>query len=287
MFPVLSSILLPAATTARGARPAVVLGTIVAGVLVAGCAGPVDSGARPGAASPVAEHVHGLGLDPTDGTVYVATHDGLFAAAAGEELAPVGTAGRDLMGFTMAGPGTILSSGHPGPGEDAANPLGLVRSTDGGASYTTLSLAGEVDFHALDVSSGTVYGLDAGRQTLRASSDGGTTWQDRATLAALDIAVDPADVASVLATVQGGVAASRDGGRHLRRTHRARHGLPLLGTRRHGLRHRARRRPAHQHRRRHDLAAGRNRPGRATAGRHRPGRRPGTGRHRRRCVRLA
>jgi len=205
MFPVVSSVLTPAARAAG-------LGSIIAGVLVAGCAGPVDSGEEAGAASPVAEHVHGLGLDPTDGTVYVATHDGLFRAAAGAELAQVGAAGRDLMGFTMAGPGTILSSGHPGPGEDVANPLGLVRSTDGGATHTTLSLAGEVDFHALDVSASTIYGLDAGRQALRASTDGGITWQDRASVAALDIAVDPADAATVLATVQGGVVASRDGG---------------------------------------------------------------------------
>jgi photosystem II stability/assembly factor-like uncharacterized protein len=156
--------------------------------------------------------VHGLGVNPADGTVYIATHDGLFRVGADGAVEPAGTSRRDLMGFTITGPDTFLSSGHPAPGEDVANPLGLVRSTDAGATWTALSLAGQVDFHALEVSSTIVYGLDAGRRLLRVSTDGGTTWQDRATLPALDIAVDPADPSAVLATVQGGVIASADGG---------------------------------------------------------------------------
>lgn len=65
------------------------------------------------------------------------------------------------MGFTVTGPGTYLSSGHPAPGEDLPNPLGLVETRDGGTTWTPLSLTGEVDFHALDVSQGTVFGYDA------------------------------------------------------------------------------------------------------------------------------
>ena len=188
------------------------------GILAVACAGP-DGGQA--AASPSGEtsagsaafaHVHGLGADPGDGRIYVATHDGLFRTGADGRLEAVGTAGRDLMGFTIAGPATFLSSGHPGPTEQVADPLGLVRSTDAGATWTTLSLAGEVDFHALEVGDGRVYGLDAGRQALQVSTDGGSTWQDRASLPALDIAVDPADPAAVLATVRGGVAVSTDGG---------------------------------------------------------------------------
>lgn len=42
--------------------------------------------------------------------------------------------------------------------------------------------------------------------------DGGSTWHDRAALPALDIAVDPHDASSVVATVRGGVSSSTDGG---------------------------------------------------------------------------
>lgn len=182
----------------------------LAAVALAGCS---TAGSDPPAAGgPVFEHVHGLGLDPAGDNVYVASHDGLFRSGPGG-LVPVGATGRDLMGFTSTGPGTFLSSGHPAPGDDLPNPMGLVESTDGGVGWTPLSLTGEVDFHALEVSSGTVFGYDVTNGLLKASPDGGRSWDDRATLAALDIAVDPRDPAAVLATTEGGIAASRDGGR--------------------------------------------------------------------------
>ncbi|MHA6781837.1 F510_1955 family glycosylhydrolase [Pseudonocardia saturnea] len=177
---------------------------------LAGCAGPDASTGI--ASGPVFAHVHGLGVDPADGAVYVASHDGLFRSGP-DGLTPAGAAGRDLMGFTIAGPGTYLSSGHPAPGDDLPNPLGLVESRDGGETWASVSLTGEVDFHALEVASGTVFGYDATNGLIRASVDGGRSWEDCSTLEALDIAVDPADPARVLATVQGGVAGSTDGAR--------------------------------------------------------------------------
>ncbi|MCX6465162.1 MAG: exo-alpha-sialidase [Pseudonocardiales bacterium] len=166
----------------------------------------------PAAAGPVFEHVHGIGIDPADGALYVASHDGLFRSGPGG-LVLAGAGGRDLMGFTIAGPGRLLSSGHPGPGDTLPEPIGLAESTDGGVSWTPLSLTGEVDFHALDTVGETVYGYDATNGLLRASTDSGRTWDVRATLDALDIAVDPLDGQRVLATVQGGTAVSTDGGR--------------------------------------------------------------------------
>lgn len=191
--------------------------TLMAATLVlaalAGCTTGGGGGAATVAgAGPAFEHVHGLGLDPADDSVYVATHDGLFRSGA-SGMAPVGATGRDLMGFTSAGPGILLSSGHPAPDDELPNPVGLVESRDGGVSWTPLSLTGEVDFHALEVSSGIVFGYDAIGGMLRASTDGGRTWEDRAALAALDIAVNPSDPTAVLATTEGGVVASRDGGR--------------------------------------------------------------------------
>lgn len=176
---------------------------------------PAPSAADGGSAGVAAQfgHVHGIGRDPADSAVYVATHDGLFRSTGGADLARVGNSGRDLMGFTVTGPGTFLSSGHPGPDDAAPNPLGVVESRDAGATWTELGLGGKVDFHALEASAGTVYGYDATNGVLRASRDGGRSWESRSEFAALDITAAPSDPARVLATVPGGVAASLDGGR--------------------------------------------------------------------------
>ncbi|MFC4950950.1 F510_1955 family glycosylhydrolase [Pseudonocardia sp. GCM10023141] len=179
-------------------------------VAVTACS-PATGSSGTAATKPTFTHVHGVGIDPADATVYVASHDGLFRSGP-DGLVPAGAAGRDLMGFTVAGPHRFLSSGHPGPGDTLPNPIGLAESTDGGASWAPLSLTGEVDFHALEVAGDTVYGYDATNGLLRASVDGGRTWADRAALKALDIAVDPSDGRRVLATVQGGVVLSTDGG---------------------------------------------------------------------------
>ena len=182
----------------------------LARVAVTACSSP--GATAPAADGPVFEHVHGVGTDPADGTVYVASHDGLFRSGP-EGLVPAGAAGRDLMGFTVAGPGRFLSSGHPAPDDSLPEPIGLAESTDGGATWTPLSLTGEVDFHALEVAGDSVYGYDATNGLLRASTDGGATWEDRAAVEALDIAVEPGTGQRVLATVQGGTALSTDGGR--------------------------------------------------------------------------
>ncbi|GAA1093150.1 F510_1955 family glycosylhydrolase [Pseudonocardia alni] len=174
-------------------------------------------------------HVHGVGVDPAGGSVVVAGHYGLFALAPDGTLVPrqdpPETAGPDLMGFTVAGPRTFLASGHPAP-DDAGtpNPVGLVRSTDAGTTWEPVSLQGQVDFHSLDAAGTSVVGLDATRGLLMVSSDGGRTWQERAALDALDIAVDPSDGTRVLATTENGVAASQDGGS----TFRSVTGSPLL-----------------------------------------------------------
>ncbi|WP_073951442.1 F510_1955 family glycosylhydrolase [Streptomyces kebangsaanensis] len=156
-------------------------------------------------------HVHGLGIDPADGHLYVATHEGVIA------VTKAGTAKRvsdtaDYMGFTVIGPKTFLGSGHPAEGSGDHADRGLIRSTDSGKTWKTLSLGGSADFHALKYAHGTVYGYDSTRGVLRVSTDR-TNWDTRAELAALDIAVSPKDPDLVLATTENGVARSTDGGR--------------------------------------------------------------------------
>ncbi|PVZ14781.1 F510_1955 family glycosylhydrolase [Actinomycetospora cinnamomea] len=165
------------------------------------------------ATAPPFGHVHGLGIDPGDGRVLVATHRGLFRDGA-RGLEKVGTsaaADRDLMGFLVVGPGTFLAGGHPSPEESTPDPLGLVRSSDGGTSWQAVGLSGEVDFHALDQGAGTIYGVDADGGLL-ASRDGGARWSPWPAPPALDVAVDPTGGGRVVLAVLGGVATAIDDG---------------------------------------------------------------------------
>ncbi|WP_030313150.1 F510_1955 family glycosylhydrolase [Streptomyces flavochromogenes] len=184
------------------------------GLALTACAssGGSSDGRAPRAGSAAAlSHIHGLGL--RDGSLYVATHQGLYTPDADGDPIPVGHRRDDFMGFTVTADGDFLASGHPAPGAGGPADLGLVASTDSGRTWREKSLAGKVDFHALDTArDSTVYGYDSANGRLRVSADG-VTWDDRAALRALDIAVSPADPGTVLASTESGVARSTDGGR--------------------------------------------------------------------------
>jgi photosystem II stability/assembly factor-like uncharacterized protein len=190
-------------------RPAVAA-AVLAATLTA-CGGNAETPPEESPASGVAvSHIHGLGIDPADGRLYVATHEGVIAVEDDGATKRVSDTA-DYMGFTVKGPSTFLGSGHPAPGGgDHAN-RGLIESTDSGKTWKILSLGGEADFHALEYAHNTVYGYDSTNGLLRVSKDG-KTWDDRAELTALDIAVSPDDPDLVLATTQAGVAKSTDGG---------------------------------------------------------------------------
>ncbi|MGW2561535.1 F510_1955 family glycosylhydrolase [Streptomyces sp. NPDC001514] len=189
---------------------------------LAGCSTDSDTGTHadaPGTSHDAQEtshtpirHVHGLGIDPADQQLYVATHDGIFTRGKDGTAVRVGTSKDDFMGFTVANAKTFLASGHPAPSASGPANRGLIESTDGGKTWKTRSLAGEVDFHALDYARGTIYGYDSTNALLRVSKDG-AAWDDRAQLQALDIAISPEDADTVLATTADGIAKSTDGGR--------------------------------------------------------------------------
>jgi hypothetical protein len=199
------------------------LSAAVLTVLLAGCA------AAPAAVAPIAlpaalPHIHALVADPAGDGLLVATHEGIFtwSPADGAEKAvsgPLGGNDLDPMGLTLDA-GAAYASGHPGPATPAelGGPnLGLIRSDDGGLTWRTLSLGGEVDFHALSVgpSSGPgarpIYGLDSAG-TMRVSADGGYTWREGASVAARVILADPMVPDRVYATTAAGLAVSADGG---------------------------------------------------------------------------
>ena len=191
-------------------HPATVAATALALALtLAACS---DSGAEDptgeSAAGTTVSHIHGLGLDPADQRLYVATHEGLYTPGAHGEPELVGDSKDDFMGFTVAGDRTFYAGGHPASGGNK----GLIRSTDAGRTWKSLSLTGESDFHALEFAHGTVYGYDSTNGLVRTTEDG-VSWKDGARLQALDIAVSPADPDVVVATTEEGVARSGDGGK--------------------------------------------------------------------------
>lgn len=94
-------------------------------------------------------HIHAATRDPQTSDLLLATHEGLLRQTAGRlhRVGPV----IDLMSFAIGPDGTFYASGHPGPGTDLPEPVGLITSVDSGRSWQIASRAGESDFHALAV----------------------------------------------------------------------------------------------------------------------------------------
>lgn len=183
---------------------------VVATLALAGCSQgassePANSAAAAGLPS---EHVHGISRDPGSGKVNLATHKGLFVLQSDASWLPVGPV-VDLMGFAVSGPGTFYASGHPGAGVDLPSPVGLIRSTDAGRTWTSLSRGGESDFHAMTASSKGVMGFDG---VVRMTSDGKTWSTGALSVPPRTLAAAP-DGSQVLATTEQGVLSSADDGR--------------------------------------------------------------------------
>jgi hypothetical protein len=193
--------------TRRARRAAAIVVTSL--TLAAGCsAEPAAPDAPPTAPGLPSHHVYGVAVNPGDDLIYLASHDGLFRydSAGPQRVGPV----IDLMGFTVAGPDHFYASGHPGPGTDLPNPVGLVESTDAGQTWTTLSRQGESDFHALTASrDGQVLGYDG---DLAASTDG-ATWTTLSIPAPPYALAAGTDGAVTLATSSVGLLRSTDAGR--------------------------------------------------------------------------
>ena len=155
-------------------------------------------------------HIHGIGVNPADGWVYVGTHRGVFQVS--EQQPPVLVSDRvqDFMGFTVVGPDHFLASGHPGQGSSAS--VGLIESTDAGATWTSRSLEGRADFHSLQARHGLVYGYDFPTGELMATADL-EVWDMRSHVGLGDFAVSPADPNVVVGVTERGVVRSQDGGR--------------------------------------------------------------------------
>ncbi len=161
-------------------------------------------------------HIHGLGINPADGALFIASHTGLLRVGAGGDATRTGGTYQDVMALTVVGPDRFLASGHPDLRdlrEGRLPPLlGLMESRDGGQSWRSRSLLGTADFHALQAVHGQVYGYDSTSGTFMVSNDG-TSWDARGKTAIVTFVVNPEDPERIVAAVPGGVRGSEDGGR--------------------------------------------------------------------------
>lgn len=205
-------------------RGGIVVALAVSVALVAACGsgGDADQADQPG--RPALEHVHGLGVNPADGMLYVASHHGVFRVDGQGDAEQIAGRTQDFMGFSIVGPNHFLASGHPGPHDEGqpAN-LGLIESTDAAQNWTALSLSGQADFHGMEAKHGRIYGYDSQSGQIMISTDM-QTWDRRARLGIADLAVAPDQPDEIIATTKQGPARSTDGGR----TFMVLTGAPLL-----------------------------------------------------------
>ncbi len=192
-------------------RPALIALTGALAVLLTACSGPLSSPAATTAEDTAVAsgypsgHIHGMSVDPVTNRILLATHDGLFdvSRSPAEQIGPT----IDLMGFTTATDGTLYASGHPGPGSDLPDPVGLITSADQGRTWLPMSRQGESDFHALAV---TADGLIGHEGRIITSADGQRWAVTTDDVPAYNLAGAPDG--TVLATTEDGLYRSVDSG---------------------------------------------------------------------------
>jgi photosystem II stability/assembly factor-like uncharacterized protein len=192
-------------------------------MLLTACGSQSDDKQGPVVNDPGPIHVHGLGLNPKDGALFIATHTGLFRAGPDERTAArIADRYQDTMGFTVIGPDRFLGSGHPDGREDLPPYLGLIRSYDAGRTWDSVSLMGKADFHVLEARGDRVYGFgsdfDTRKPQFMVSRDGGRRWERRGIVALLvALAINPRDPDSIVASTGRALFASQTAGRSWRR----------------------------------------------------------------------
>lgn len=91
------------------------------------------------------EHMHGVGYAGNQNAIFFATHEGLRIYY-DKTWYKTKKENNDYMGFSATQNG-FYSSGHPGSDSTLINPIGLVKTSDYGKTFTKLGFEGKSDFH--------------------------------------------------------------------------------------------------------------------------------------------
>lgn len=170
------------------------------------------------------KHVHGLAFSQDGQQLSIPSHDGLALYRDGHWSRAPGPE-HDYMGFS-AGRQAIYSSGHPASGTALVNPLGLIKSSDGGSTWQQLGLQGESDFHLLasGFDSGAIYVYNTHPNSKMTSAglyyslNDGTIWQHAMAQGMGSepraLAVHPSDSKTVAVATSSGLFLSNDAGEH-------------------------------------------------------------------------
>ena len=184
-------------------------------------AAPSGTPATTGGSAP---YVGSLSVDPESGTLMIGTGLGLFRLEDGAKQAePLegeletpdgsGAISPNLV-LRYTGPGQLIGSGHPKEGGSALpEDVGLIRSEDDGKTWTSVSLLGEVDFHALDARGDVIAGQPVEEARVLVSTDAGKTFEERTPPSVpVDLDLDPADPQRIALSTADGIFISTDGG---------------------------------------------------------------------------
>ena len=166
-------------------------------------------------------HIHGLGFSADGRQLFVPAHDGFRIFENGHWFVPDIPA-HDYMGYSPTDNG-FYSSGHPGIRTNFVNPLGLLKSTDGGQTLITLDVEGESDFHLMSVGykNHAIYVFNPEPNSklptgFHYSLDDGETWEPMAAQGIvgnpIQIAVHPIEAQTVALAAEGGLFLSTDYG---------------------------------------------------------------------------
>lgn len=221
-------------------RRLAVLATAAA-LAAAGCGGDDDAAPAP-AKAPSARlvdfskdppYVNTLDIDPATGDFLLTTNRGFWRIASdGSKVTQIkGTitaqGKTDTVGTFLEirsnGPNELLGSGHPDTQGKLPNFLGLLRSTDGGKTWTAVSRLADADLHKIVLAHNRLYAFDAVLSAMLISGDGGKTFTEEFTPRGLmiDFEVDPANPQRIVASTETELFRTEDGGKSWRPLARA------------------------------------------------------------------
>lgn len=173
-------------------------------------------------------YITGLAIDPSGGAILLATNRGLFRISAdGKRIQTIhararahrhnGPFGQRVSSLAFLDAGHLFGSGHPnGVATGLPAFLGLIESTDGGRSWTSVARTGFSDLHVLLVVNRNFFGYDTVLGGVVVSTDGGRTFVERSAPSGalvLDLAVDPHDSRYMLASTPTAIFRSLDQGK--------------------------------------------------------------------------